>query len=94
MFGADAVRQTDDGFSLSVGVARFDVVTRDRVHQTYGEAATIEDDRDEFMAALTIRTRSLDRAYGILREASGIRLANRIIVPSSATFGVIMEFCE
>jgi hypothetical protein len=47
------------------------------------------------MAALTIRTRSLDGAAAALQTGniSGVkRTAERIIVPATETFGVALEF--
>jgi hypothetical protein len=47
------------------------------------------------MAALTVRTRSLERAAAALGAGSvgGFRReADRIIVPASETFGVTLEF--
>jgi len=96
MFGDGAVRSSGAGCSLAVGLSRFDVVTPGELVGEYGEAAPSGDGRDEFMAALTIRTRSLDVAAAAL-QAGGIagvrRDAARIIVPASATFGVALEFC-
>jgi len=90
MFGADAVQ----GNSLAVGLSRFDVVTQDALTREYGEAAPT-DERDEFMAALTIRTRSLEQAAAALAagQIKGVRReTDRIVVPASETFGVALEF--
>jgi hypothetical protein len=91
MFGADAVQHG----SLAVGLSRFDVVTLDALTREYGEAAPAADGRDEFMAVLAIRTRSLDHAAAALAagQVNGVRReADRIVVPATETFGVTLEF--
>ncbi len=95
MFGDGAVRRTGGGYSLAIGLSRFDVITPADLTKEFGDAAPAADDRDEYMAALTIRTRSLDGAAAALQtgKISGVkRTAERIIVPASETFGVTLEF--
>jgi hypothetical protein len=95
MFGADAVRQSGAGCSLAVGLSRFDVITPAELAGEYGDAAPGGDGRDEYMAALTIRTRSLEVAAAALQSGgiAGVRRdADRIVVPASAAFGVTLEF--
>jgi Glyoxalase-like domain len=94
MFGDDAVHRIEAGYSLVVGLSRFDIVTLEQLADEFADAAP-RDDRPEFMAALTIRTRSLERAAAALSAGSikGLRReADRIIVPASETFGVTLEF--
>ena len=58
-------------------------------------AAPASDGRGEYMAALTIRTRSLERAGDALAagQIGGVkRESNRILVPATETFGVTLEF--
>lgn len=94
MFGDDAVRHRGANRSLIVGLSRFDLLTPDAVAAEFGDAAPSADDREEYMAALSFRTRSLDRAAAALREGriAMQRDAARIIVPPSETFGVALEF--
>jgi Glyoxalase-like domain len=95
MFGEDAVRRNDAGCSLAVGLSRFDVVTPDDLTREFGDAAPAAEGRDQFMAALRIRTRSLDRAAAALAagDIRGLRRqADRIVVPATETFGVTLEF--
>ncbi len=95
MFGADAVRDIAGGFSLAVGLSRFDLLWPEAVASQFGGAAPVDDDRAEAMAALTIRTRSLDRAASALAagQIEGVwRDGERIVVPASAAFGCAMEF--
>lgn len=93
MFGADAVRQTDGGCSLAAGLAQVDVVTPKALEAEFGAAAPAAVGRAQFMAALTLRTASLDRAAAALR-AGGIGVAQNggITVPADAAGGVTLVF--
>ncbi len=94
LFGAEAVRHGDEGCSLLLGLARCDVTTPEAVRAAFAEAAPPDDGRTEFMAAMTLRTTSLDRAAAAL-AAGGIaarREPDRILVPATAAFGVTVEF--
>jgi hypothetical protein len=89
MFGAATVRATEGGCTLAAGLARFDVLTPAAVAAQFGEAAPDGGGRSEYMAALTLRTLSLEMAAG----ASGVRAAaNRVLVPAAAAFGTALEF--
>ena len=95
MFGPDAVRQNEAGCSLAVGLSRFDLMTQAALVNEYGDAVPAAEGRDEYMAALTIRTRSLDRAAAALADGavnSVRRDPDRIVVPPAGTFGVTLEF--
>ena len=95
MFGTDTVRPIDEGCSLTLGLSRFDVVTPGALWEMFGHAAPDSRGRRDYMAALTIRTLSLDAAELAL-EKGGIRGVDRIgtsvLVPASEAFGVTMEF--
>jgi hypothetical protein len=95
MFGPQAVRPVDDGCSLLLGLSRFDVVTPAALWEMFGGAAPDSRGRRDYMAALTIRTRSLDAVERAL-EAGGIRGWDRIgasvLVPAPEAFGVTLEF--
>ncbi len=95
MFGAQTVRKTDDGCALIVGLSRFDVVTPSALWEMFGDAAAESRGRRDYMAALTLRTVSLDSAERAL-EAGGIRGIDRIgtsvLVPAAEAFGVTIEF--
>lgn len=95
MFGEDAIRRSDAGCSLTVGLSRFEVMSMDALGREFGEATPAPDGRDEYMAALTIRTRSLEGADAALAAGhiNGVRRqADRILVPATETFGVTLEF--
>ena len=95
MFGEGSVRQSATGCSLTIGLSQFDIVTPAGLAHEFGDAAPAVDGRDEYMAALTIRTRSLDGAAAAL-AAGQIRGVyhgpDRIVVPATETFGVTLEF--
>src|SRR3954452_19215706 len=69
MFGEDGVQRIEAGYSLAVGLSRFDIVTMEQLALEFADAAP-GDDRAEFMAALTVRTRSLERAAAALGAGS------------------------
>jgi hypothetical protein len=95
MFGPQAVRATDDGCALILGLARFDVVHPGAIWEMFGGAAPDSRGRRDYMAALTFRTLSLDAAETAL-EAGGVRGVDRIgtsvLVPATEAFGVTIEF--
>jgi hypothetical protein len=95
MFGPVAVRPTDDGCALIVGLSRFDVVTPTALWEMFGEAAPDSRGRRDYMAALTVRTLSLDAVETAL-EAGGIRgwdrIGTSVLVPAREAFGVTLEF--
>jgi hypothetical protein len=94
MFGDEAVQSDSAGYSLAVGLSRFDIVTPDQLARDFGDTLPI-DHRPEYMAALTIRTRSLERVAAALAAGAvkGVRRdADRIVVPATETFGVTLEF--
>jgi len=96
MFGAGSVRQTADGYSLSAGLARIDVVTPAALDAEFGVVAPGADGRDQFMAALTLRTVSLDRAARALQDGgiAAARDSQSITVAASAACGVTLVFQE
>lgn len=96
MFGAGFVRQTADGCSLAAGLARIDVVTPAALDAEFGSEAPEADGRDQFMAALTLCTQSLEQASRALRDG-GIPAAqdkNGITVAAAAACGVTLVFQE
>ena len=95
MFGADSVRANAAGCTLVIGLSQFDVITPAALAHEFGDAAPSGDGREDYMAALTIRTRSLDAAAAALAAGSiaGVRHGpDRIVVPAAKAFGVTLEF--
>jgi hypothetical protein len=97
MFGAGAVREIADGCRLLVGLSQFDVITPAALQRAYGDAAPEGEERAEFMAALTLRTQSLEAVAKAL-HSGGISAARhdsgQIVVPATAAFGTVLEFRE
>lgn len=97
MFGEDAMRRSAARCSLSIGLSQFDIMTPAELAREFSDAAPAAGSRDDFMAALIIRTRSLDRAADALAAGniSGVRReAARVVVPATQAFGVTLEFRE
>lgn len=95
MFGDDAVRAVPGGYSLAVGLSRFDVLTQDAVAARFGDTAPDGGGRASYMAGLVLRTRSLDAAAAALRAGAvaGVRReADRILVPADSAFGATLVF--
>jgi hypothetical protein len=94
MFGADAVQGGVAGCSLAVGLSRVDIVSPGALRAEFGTSAPDGSGRNQFMAALSLRTRSLDAAAAALR-AGGVaaqREPDRIVVAAADAFGVTLEF--
>ncbi len=97
MFGAGTVREIADGCRLLVGLSQFDVITPAALQRDFGVAAPDGDGRAEFMAALTLRTRSLETVADALQTGgivAAVRERDRIVVPASVAFGTVLEFRE
>ncbi len=94
VFGADSVRQTADGCSLSAGLARIDVVTLAALDDEFGADAPEAAGCDQFMAALTLRTLSVDRAARALRDGriAATQDSRGITVAAAAACGVTLVF--
>ncbi len=96
MFGDDAVRPIAGGLALTVGVSRFDIVTPDALQLEYGGLAPDPGGRDSFMAALVLRTRSLDAAERAMAAGgiAGVRRENgQVTVPATSACGATLAFC-
>ncbi len=96
VFGANSMRQTADGCSLSAGLARIDVVTPAALDVEFGADAPEAEGRDQFMAALILRTLSLERASRALRDGciAATQDGLGITVAASAACGVTLVFQE
>ncbi len=96
MFGEEHVRQTADGYSLRAGLASIDVVTPAALDAEFGADAPDAAGRDQFMAALTLRTLSLERASRALRDGciTATQDSHGITVGAAAACGVTLLFEE
>lgn len=94
MFGVDAMQGGAAGCSLTVGLSRVDIVRADALRAEFGAAAPDGSGRNQFMAALSLRTRSLDAAAAALQEGgvAAQREPERVVVAAADAFGVTLEF--
>jgi Glyoxalase-like domain len=94
MFGSDTVQSRPPGCSLTAGLACVDIVQPSAVGAEFGAAAPDCSGRSQFMAVLSLRTRSLDATAAAL-HAGGVaarREPERIVVAAADAFGVTLEF--
>jgi hypothetical protein len=92
IFGAAAVVPVAGGARLLVGLSSFDVISPEEVGRRFGPAAPSGDGRAEYMAALVLRTASLDQAASAIAADAVERTPDRLLVPAAATMGVTLEF--
>jgi hypothetical protein len=97
MFGNDALRPVAGGETLVIGNARCDVITPAELKRQFGAACPDAHGRSSYMAALSFRTTSLDRAAKTLaaRGIKGVqREAGRLVVPAAEAINATLEFVE
>lgn len=96
MFGDEHVRQIAGGRRLSAGLASIDVVTPAALDAEFGADAPEAAGREQFMAALTLRTLSLEHAARALRDGCTAATQDKggITVAAQAACGVTLTFQE
>lgn len=96
MFGAEALRPIEAGQRLMVGLASFDIITPAELARRFGPAAPEAQGRAEFMAALVLRTASLDQAWAALHagDIPASRTPHRLVVAPEDTLGLALVFEE
>lgn len=96
MFGDEHVRQIAGGRRLSAGLASIDVVTPAALDAEFGADAPEAAGREQFMAALTLRTLSLEHAARALRDGCIAATQDKggITVAAQAACGVTLTFQE
>src|SRR3954468_20371947 len=96
MFGPEAVRDIKGGKAVVIGNSRFDIVTEAELKAQFGDAAPDPDGRKAYMAALTLRTTSLDKAAQALTagKITFIERNGRLIVPAKEAMNASLEFTE
>ncbi len=94
MFGAAALHPIEGGVALTMGLARIEVLRPDAVAALLGEAAGEAYGREHFMAALTLRTKSLDMTRGALAKAgvAAVEHPGRLIVRAADAVNCPIEF--
>ncbi len=101
MFGEAALRPTETGHILTAGLARIEILPPDAVAARFGAAAPDMQGRAAAMAALIVRTASLDRTRAALAaggfeppaKASAL-LQDAIVIPASQAGGLALGFVE
>jgi hypothetical protein len=95
MFGPVAVSIDHTGASIACKRFRIEIVAPHLLAGNFGPDAPAADGRSDYMAAMSVRTQSLDKAEAALSTA-GIkhtRFADgRVVVPASETMNVTIEF--
>ncbi len=95
MFGQGTVQRDAAGGGLVAGLTRLTVVRPKALRMQFGELAPEGDGRPSWMAALTLRTLSLERtAVALQGVPEAARERERILVPATAAMGVAIEFRE
>jgi hypothetical protein len=97
MFGSEAIHDIEGGKSLTVGNARYDIVTEAALKAEFGNAVPDAEGRPAYMAGLSFRTTSLAKA-GKALEAGKIegvvKKSDRLIVPAKQAINAILEFVQ
>jgi len=94
MFGDRSVRPISNGCQLVLGMSSFDIVMPAEIAHRFGDAAPDPEGRTEYMAALTLRTRSLDLAAQALRHGGipFVQTGSHVLVAAAETMGATLEF--
>jgi hypothetical protein len=96
LFGESAVRATPHGFALAAGLATVELATPEAVAMRFGDAAPDLSDRPAAMAALLVRTASLDHARAAV-QAGGLPVPSHdgpVRLPADQAGGLALIFVE
>ncbi|MBL0898016.1 MAG: VOC family protein [Reyranella sp.] len=97
MFGPENVRDIKGGKSVVVGNSRFDIVTEAELKAQFGEAVPDAQGRKAYMAGLTFRTVSAEKAARALQAGKidgVVKGAGRVVVPARQALNAVLEFVE
>ena len=97
MFGPESVRDIKGGKSVVVGNSRVDIITEAELKAQFGEAVPDPEGRKAYMAGLTFRTVSAEKAARALKagKIEGVTSsAGRVVVPARAAVNAVLEFIE
>lgn len=97
MFGPESVRDIKGGKTVVVGNSRFDIVIEAELKAQFGDAVPDAEGRKAYMAGLTFRTVSVDKAARALQAGNigGVtRNGGRLVVPAKEAFNAVLEFVE
>ena len=97
MFGPENVRDIKGGKRVVVGNSTFDIVTEAELKAQFGDAVPDAQGRKAYMAGLTFRTVSVDKAARALQagKIGGVaQSAGRLVVPAKQALNAVLEFIE
>jgi catechol 2,3-dioxygenase-like lactoylglutathione lyase family enzyme len=95
LFGDNATADRNGGQIIAAESAQVELATPEAVQAEFGDAAANPAGRNEYMAALGIRVRSLPAAEQCLRSVPGLRVEpHRLVVPADAAFNTAIAFSE
>ena len=97
MFGPESVRDIEGGKRVVVGNSHFDIVTEAELEAQVGDAAPDPQGRKAYMAGLTFRTVSVQKAARALQEGKiegVVESAGRLVVPAKQAVNAVLEFVE
>lgn len=97
MFGKENVRDIKGGKSVVVGNSTFDIVTEAELKAQFGDAVPDPQGRKAYMAGLTFRTVSVDKAARALQAGKiggVVQSAGRVVVPAKQALNAVLEFIE
>jgi hypothetical protein len=93
MFGPTAVTRVSGAYRVAVGLAGIDILTPSAVRERLGEATPDGGGREAWLAALVLRTVSLETAALALRDIRGVQFAaDAVTVPAAAAMNVALRF--
>jgi hypothetical protein len=97
MFGPESVRDIKGGKSVVIGNSRFDIVTEAQLKAEFGDAVPDAEGRKAYMAGLTFRTVSVQKAARALQEgkiAGVVPSPGRLVVPAKQALNAVLEFVD
>jgi hypothetical protein len=97
MFGPESVRDIKNGKRVVIGNSHFDIVTEAELKSQVGDATPDAQGRKAYMAGLTFRTVSVQKAARALQEGKieGVaESAGRLVVPARQAINAVLEFVE
>jgi Glyoxalase-like domain len=95
MFGDASVRGDAFGLTLEMANARVEIIAPDAVARRLAAAAPDPEGRENYLAALTVRTAALATTRQVLAGLAGVSsLPDRVVVGAAQAFNVTLEFVE
>ena len=88
-----AVHDDNGRLALAAGTARVELMTPGAITAEFGAAAADPAGRSEYMAALEIKVRALDKTADLLHGVAGVQVGqDRLVVPAAAAFNTALVF--